>query len=258
MQNYLKSMDKININFIEIGFRFLEKKEIYGNNAYCKDEFLKTFDIPKNLNIAVMLKAEEVFLKDANIQKNLDYLFEDSKKSPVDVVRIAAPYQKAPECQEITEILRNKGYKISLNLTKLFLAEEKEILKTVKKINAWNSFDILYFADTYGNLSVKQVKNIISIMQAECNKPLGFHSHNNTGLALINSLAAIEKKINYVDSTVAGMGRGAGNLPTETILKEIDNKKDCKELSALIKNYFLPLKLKYKWGYNLLEEIIIG
>ena len=47
---------------------------------------------------------------------------------------------------------------------------------------------------------------------------LGFHGHDNLGMALANTLTAIEEGVDIVDATVTGMGRGAGNLRTELLL----------------------------------------
>ena len=61
-----------------------------------------------------------------------------------------------------------------------------------------------------------QVKNYVK----ELNKfrfDIGFHGHNNLNLANANCLAAIEAGALFVDSSLAGIGRSAGNAQTEVL-----------------------------------------
>ena len=86
--------------------------------------------------------------------------------------------------------------------------------------------------------------------------PIGFHAHNNLELALSNSIEAIDNKIDYLDSTFTGMGRGAGNLKTELLLtflslkKKLFKIKNFKNIGPVI-DQFEKMKLKEKWGTNL-------
>ena len=69
------------------------------------------------------------------------------------------------------------------------------------------------------------------------------------GKALENSITAIKNSVNWIDCTVTGMGRGPGNTKTEYLVLELDRKKEhLINLLNLIKNYFEPLKERYKWG----------
>jgi len=71
------------------------------------------------------------------------------------------------------------------------------------------------------------------------------------GKALENSIEAINNSVNWIDCTVTGMGRGPGNTKTEYLVLELKRKKEhLINLFNLIKNYFEPLKEKYKWGSN--------
>lgn len=51
---------------------------------------------------------------------------------------------------------------------------------------------------------------------------VGFHAHNNLGLAIGNTLAAIEAGADQVDGCLRGLGAGAGNAPTELIAAVLD------------------------------------
>ena len=73
-------------------------------------------------------------------------------------------------------------------------------------------------------MSPKDVKNTILSIKKGWSGKVGFHAHDNKGQAITNCLTAIDNHIDIIDSTVLGMGRGAGNAKTESLLVELTNK----------------------------------
>jgi len=129
------------------------------------------------------------------------------------------------------------------------------LIKKVLKLKKY--FDVLYIVDSFGSLVGEDVKEIIKIIKDKDNKiQIGFHAHNNLELALANSIEAIKSNIDYLDCTITGMGRGAGNLKTELLLtylnlkKKIIKIKDYKNIANVV-NQFEEIKLKEKWGTSL-------
>ena len=137
-----------------------------------------------------------------------------------------------------------------MQIPELSLKEINDSVVQIKKTNA----DVLYFADSLGSLDSKKTNKIIKIIKKIWKKETGIHTHDNMGKALENSLEAIKSKVNWIDCTVTGMGRGPGNTKTEYLILELKRKFEKNEkfidLLNLIKNYFEPLKKKYKWGSN--------
>jgi 4-hydroxy 2-oxovalerate aldolase len=64
-------------------------------------------------------------------------------------------------------------------------------------------------------MTPKDVQDRIAALKAAINIPVGFHAHNNLGLAVANSLTAVEEGAVYVDATCRGLGAGAGNTQIE-------------------------------------------
>ena len=97
-------------------------------------------------------------------------------------------------------------------------------------------------------------QNVIELLRTHGKGALGIHAHDNTGLGLSNTVYALNRGISWVDSTVTGMGRGAGNVKTELLAIEISQLRDSscnmKPIMSLIKNSFKPMKEKYGWGTN--------
>ena len=83
---------------------------------------------------------------------------------------------------------------------------------------------------------------------------IGVHLHNNKGFGLINAIYAAKAGIDWIDTTILGMGRGAGNVTTESIILEMNNlgmhDGDIYKIENII-HEFERLQKKYKWGSNL-------
>jgi 4-hydroxy 2-oxovalerate aldolase len=116
------------------------------------------------------------------------------------------------------------------------------------------SIDYLYMVDSYGGVFPDDVEHIIAMVKEQTSLPLGFHGHNNIGMALVNSLKAIEHEVEIIDATMTGMGRGAGNLKTELLLavmNERDNLSVDFDVLSDIVNEFEVLQNHYRWGTSL-------
>ena len=123
------------------------------------------------------------------------------------------------------------------------------MLKKSKSLSAF------YFADSFGSLKPSDVKKISNIIKRYWNKEFGFHAHDNCGLALQNALTAIKCGARWIDSTIQGMGRGAGNVTTEDLLCEINDiynlKYNLSPIFKLSQDQFKKLKQNYKWGKSI-------
>ena len=86
---------------------------------------------------------------------------------------------------------------------------------------------------------------------AKYNKQVGIHAHNNQQLAFANTIEACAKGVNYLDGTVCGMGRGAGNCFTEALLGFLKNPRYKMEpVLRFIREYMNPLAKEVRWGYD--------
>ena len=81
-------------------------------------------------------------------------------------------------------------------------------------------------------------------------KEVGMHGHNHQQLAFCNTIEAIMHDANYVDGTIYGIGRAAGNCPLELLIGFLKNPKfDIRPILDVISNEFIPLRNKIEWGY---------
>ena len=131
---------------------------------------------------------------------------------------------------------------------------KKNIIYVANKCNKIKP-DILYFADSLGKLRISNVKEIVKIFKEIWKGPLGIHAHDNLEMALSNTIGALTCGVNWLDSTMLGMGRGPGNAKTEFLVLELNSyfKKDIFNVLPiidLVNKQFINLKNIYKWGTN--------
>jgi 4-hydroxy 2-oxovalerate aldolase len=159
-------------------------------------------------------------------------------------------FQKA---LEISKKIKNKGFEVGLNLMYVskWLNDDGFILKFK---TAEGVVDYLYLVDSYGGIMPEDLGNVIARIKSITTIPLGFHGHNNIELAFINSLVAIKNGCSFIDATITGMGRGAGNLKTELLLTYLSSinviKFSFSHLSEVV-GVFTDLQKSYHWGTNL-------
>ncbi len=254
VERYFSAISHSNIDIIEVGFRFLSKNGYFGPFAYTTDHFLRSLPLTNNVKIAVMINAGEFITNKAPIEKLIDSIFSEKKDSPVNIVRIATNAHEISDCEKIVGKLNRLGYEVHLNIMKISSIEPLYLSNLLKLILEWDKVQVIYIADSFGNMMPDTIKDIISRINKIWKGDLGIHAHDNKGLALINSLTAIDSGVNYVDSTIRGMGRGAGNTKTENLLTELNNKNNnffVDKVFDIATQDFEQLQKIHGWGASL-------
>ena len=254
IQDYLVAMKAVGVDVVELGFRMTDQKGFKGACAYTTDSFVRTLEIPEGITFCVMINASEILVNSLYSEKILGTLFpETAEISRVSLVRIACHTHEFMEALHAFKFLNSQGYRVAFNLMQVSECDSEELILLAKEAIKY-PFDVLYFADSLGNMNSEKVQNVIELLRTHWNGALGIHAHDNIGLGLSNTLYALNKGVTWVDSTVTGMGRGAGNVKTELLAIEISQLRDSncnmKPIMALIANSFKPMKEKYGWGTN--------
>ena len=167
-----------------------------------------------------MINAKE-FLEDKNsISKNISNTFNKKTESKISIVRIAINFSNFEETKPIVEDLKKLGYKVGLNLMQAHNKSAKDYQSIGSAIDSWG-VDVLYFADSLGSMDPDLVSFIAKNISQNWKGELGFHAHNNKGHALVNTITAVSEGVTWVDGTITGMGRGAGNTSTESLILEL-------------------------------------
>jgi 4-hydroxy 2-oxovalerate aldolase len=135
----------------------------------------------------------------------------------VNMVRVATHVTEADTGEQHIKFAKAHGLETVGFLMMSHMAEPEKILEQAKLFESYGA-DVVYITDSAGALLPDSVKARISLVKENLSIPVGFHAHNNLGLAVGNTLAALEAGASYVDGTLAGMGAGAGNTQLEVLV----------------------------------------
>lgn len=253
VEAYLDKIAKSGIDYVELGLRNFPKSDFLGAFAFTTENYLNSIELPSGPIYGVMIDAKTILESGYPIIDALDILFTPSYQSKIGLVRVAAHFKEAHKCGEIVNHLKDLGYTVGFNLMQASGKSCESILEIAKLISQWESVDVLYFADSLGNMDVDEVKRVIKSLRKGWNGTLGIHTHNNMNKGLENTLVAYNCGVEWLDVTITGMGRGAGNTPTENLLAVLDNNRYCsRPVYELVIRHFESMKKEYGWGSNLL------
>lgn len=254
IDQYLKSMQAAGVDVVELGLRSLKNEGFKGACAYTTDSFLRTLNIPRDLSVAVMVNAVELLTPHSSIDELMEALFpEAAGYSPVSIVRIACHVHEFSSALPACEWLKKRGFIVGFNLMQVADRSQNEIEDLALQASKW-PIDALYFADSMGSMDPAQTSQIISWLRKHWLGPLGIHTHDNMGLAMQNTLCALENGVTWLDATVTGMGRGPGNAKTEYLAIELASRREKNSnfvpLMNLVQHHFIPMQHQCGWGTN--------
>jgi 4-hydroxy 2-oxovalerate aldolase len=130
------------------------------------------------------------------------------------VVRIATQCSEADVAEQHFSIAKELGLETVGFLMMSHMLEPEALLEQAKKLESYGA-DTIYSVDSAGAMLPHDVTARIDLFKRELTTRVGYHAHNNLGLAVGNSLAALEAGADAIDGTLRGLGAGAGNLATE-------------------------------------------
>ncbi len=252
---YLSAMAAARIDYVELGLRNFPKQGFDGPFAYTTEAFIRGLDLPVGPTYGVMIDAKTILDAPMSIEAAVDALFVDAEQSPIDLVRVAAHFHEVEHSEAIVAVLKSKGYIVGYNLMQAGGKADAVIAEKAAMAAKWEGLDSLYFADSLGNMDADEVTRIVKAMRTEWLGDIGIHTHNNMGKALDNTITAKNAGVTWLDVTVTGMGRGAGNAQTESLLAVVDSESSPYKPSAvyeLVIRHFEQMQKDYGWGSSLL------
>jgi 4-hydroxy 2-oxovalerate aldolase len=252
---YLDSIAISNIEYVELGLRNFAKEGFQGAFAYTTEDYINSLDLPSGPAYGVMVDAKTILDSGLSIEEAITKLFIPAKESKISFVRVAAHFAEVESSGPIVNLLKRLGYTVGYNLMQAGGKSSTTIADKARMASEWGGVDVLYFADSLGNMDGTEVERIVNAIRTEWDGTLGIHTHNNMGKGLDNTLAALALGVTWLDTTITGMGRGAGNTPTESLLAILDKKNakyNSKPIYELVIRHFEPMQKKYGWGSNLL------
>lgn len=249
---YIDAMLNCGVDLVELGLRNFPANVYRGAHYYSSESYLNRLNLPEGLKYGVMVDAKTILTTDQPIADAVNDLFVSSSSSTLSFVRLACHFDEVVDAEKIVSSLCELGYEVFLNLMQISTKTYDEISQAVSAVSKFDSVAGIYFADSLGNMQVEDIERVISTIGKASELPIGLHAHNNMGQGIRNCLHAIEKGVSYIDCTVGGMGRGAGNAETEILIAELQmqgaSRYNIEGLSDLYVRYFEDLKKQYGWG----------
>jgi len=256
VKRYLDGVTSAGIHIVEAGFRSGVKPGFAGKYKFCRDPLLEKLFSDRRVRVAVMIDGKDYIQTTGDIDReSLLELFRPKPESLVEMVRITATKVTLPAVLRIGEVLKDLGYEVSVNVMQASMLSEKDLEEAAKALDRSRT-DIMYIADSFGGLTPEETWKIFAVVKENFSRRVGFHAHDNLGLALSNSLAAVERGAQIVDCSLLGMGRGAGNLRTEQLLLYLRAKcgrgdVNPAPLFEVASTDFAGLQERYQWGTSL-------
>ena len=135
----------------------------------------------------------------------------------VDLFCIAAHCTEADITRQHIEYIRNRGKDVYGILMMYHRASTEKLLEEALKLQSYGAMGVTIM-DSAGASTPEMVKRTIYTLYNGLNIRVGFHGHNNLGLAISNTYVAIKEGASIVDGTIRGFGAGAGNCQLEALV----------------------------------------
>ena len=238
------------VDYMELGYKASRKIIVPGEHGawkYCTEDDMRRIvgDNPSPLKLTVMADAERTDYHEDILPKT---------ESVIDMVRVATYISQIPTALEMVKDAHDKGYETTVNLMAISIVQDRELQEALEAL-VKSPVDTIYLVDSFGAYYFEQIRDLTrTFLRAlkGSGKELGLHMHNNQQLAYANTLEGLVLGANRFDVTINGMGRGAGNCPTELLLGFLRNPKfKLRPLLQCIQEHFIPLLKsgKMEWGY---------
>lgn len=249
IKKLIEHLNEANINIIECGYVYDNLNYDINKTEYLSGKQVESF-ITKDNNYTLMLSG---------MKYNIDNLPEKDSEI-VDTIRLPFHKKDIDKAIEYSKKITEKGYKLYLQPQVIMTYTDEEIISMIKKINELD-IECVAIVDTFGQMTPKEVKEKTLLFDKYLRKniKIGLHLHNNLQTAFANAMIFLdiisEDRDVVIDTSLLGMGRGAGNLPTELLANYLNSRygKDYK-LEPLLEasdNIISKIKEEHDWGYSL-------
>lgn len=211
-----KNLEDVGIDHIEIGhgLGFNASNLGYGKATETDEEYMIAAE-------NVLKKAKYGMFCIPGIARLED--LETAKKHNMGFVRIGTDVTRITESEKFIKKAKECGLFVAANYMKSYALEPEKFADKVKQSEKYGA-DMIYIVDSAGGMFPDDVKNYFNAVRKVSSIPVGFHGHDNLGLAISNSLTAAEIGAEFIDSSLQGLGRSSGNAATEILVAALKKR----------------------------------
>ena len=247
----VKKLTDANIEIIECGF--LSQKVLPDKDV---TRYSEIEDVEK---ILPERKGESSYVVMMNYGEYEIEQLPDYKGGAVHGIRVAFHKKDSQDALEVCKKLIKKGYRVYVQAMVSLSYSDAEFLELIDKVNEIEPY-AFYIVDSFGKMIEKDVVHFFYMLENNLKESIviGFHSHNNMQLSFSNAQKLVHLQTKHrllIDSSVYGMGRGAGNLNTELFVRYLNECFDVdykiEPLLEIIDSILYDCYQRNPWGYSL-------
>jgi 4-hydroxy 2-oxovalerate aldolase len=230
-RDLVSHLGRSGVDYVEIGYvRRGPGASARGLAGHCPEPYIEALaEVRGTAGLAVMAHPADLSLAD------LPRL----RACGVGLVRIPLALERLAAALPYVEAARACGLEVALNVIRISELERGRLLDALRAPARWG-VTVLYLADSNGALAPSAVDALVEDAAAALGVPLGFHAHDNLGLGLSNALTALGAGASWIDGTLGGIGKGAGNARLELLAIHLQQRGgrrfDHRALAAAARN----------------------
>jgi 4-hydroxy 2-oxovalerate aldolase len=246
VRNVYNALADAGVDYMEIGYlssKHAFDRKVFGPWKFCFEEDLQKIIGGKEKRIKLSAMADIGRIEYGDIPPR--------SESSLDMVRVACYAHQVDSAIDLAHHCLEKGYETTINLMAVSTVGLRELNECLEDLNK-SQVPIIYLVDSFGAFYSEDIDTLAQkYFERLPGKTIGGHFHNNQQLAFANTISAIINGVNFLDGTLYGIGRGAGNCPLELLLSFLKNPKfRVRPIINCIEQEIFPWREKIDWGYS--------
>lgn len=252
MEKILAAEEKAGIDIIELGyidekFGSYHDRTQYINEMAIKESIL--FNKKNNISYVSMIDYGKYNFK----------TLEKRTSNGIDGIRLAFHKKDWKNAVLAGEIIIEKGYDLYIQPMITLRYEEEELLELIAAVNRKLPGAVaFYIVDSFGEMRENELIKMLKLVDDHLLKQIsiGFHSHNNLQMSYSNAIVMLQFQTSrdfILDSSIMGMGKGAGNLNTELLLEHLNlyyhKNYNLSSILAVMDEVVNQIHSEFYWGY---------
>lgn len=252
IKEIVKSLDESKIDVLEVGYGYGLGSFKEENHPSDREIIETAIENTKFSQIGILVFPDKVSIEE----------FEEILDLDIGLIRIAVQSSNVEPAKKYIEMAKNHNKVVGGFMMMASRVSKEKFVEESLKLKEYGAENIT-ITDSAGAMVPKDVSNLVRKVKEATSLEIGFHTHDNLGLAVGNSVLAIDSGASFVDTALAGLGAGAGNTKTE-ILVAVLEKSDYKvnaNLNSLLDGVKNLEQICNKYDYNVKDtesELLIG
>jgi 4-hydroxy 2-oxovalerate aldolase len=218
IKRYCQFADQAGIPIVEVGHGngLGASSLLIGQSPYTDTQILTT----ARENLKTSKLGIHIIPGIATVKKDIDNAIDIG----VDVFRVATHCTEGTLSKSHIEYLRSRDKTVFGVLMMSALTDAKTLVENAMHMQEYGA-EAVIIMDSTGTYLPKDVEERVRLLKWKLDIEVGFHAHDNLGLATANSLTAVESGATYIDACIRGFGAGAGNAHLETLIPVLEKSK---------------------------------